>query len=85
MLDRPQSLCVLGCGTMGQAIVAGVLRDGWLSRDKLVVTARRASVATQLEAKLEVQRDPGETDTAYLEYEWQGELIEAMQGEEEED
>lgn len=55
MLDRPQSLCVLGCGTMGQAIVAGVLRDGWLAPDRLIVTARRASVAAELESKLEIR------------------------------
>ena len=45
---------MLGCGTMGQAIVSGVLRDGWLERDKLVLTARRESVAAQLELELEV-------------------------------
>lgn len=40
---------------MGQAIVAGVLRDGWLARDKLIVTARRASVAAELERTLELK------------------------------
>ncbi len=40
---------------MGQAIVAGVLRDDWLTTDKLVVTARRKSVAAELNGELGVQ------------------------------
>jgi pyrroline-5-carboxylate reductase len=39
---------------MGEAIVSGVLRAGWLEPDKLVVTARRQLVAERLEAKLGV-------------------------------
>ena len=54
MLDEAQSLCVLGCGTMGEAIVAGLLRAGWLAPDKVIVTARRSSVAEKLRAKLGV-------------------------------
>jgi pyrroline-5-carboxylate reductase len=54
MLDGPRSLCVLGCGTMGEAIVSGVLRAGWLEPDKVVVTARRQVVAERLATKLGV-------------------------------
>ncbi|KIG14524.1 Pyrroline-5-carboxylate reductase [Enhygromyxa salina] len=54
MLDGPRSLCVLGCGTMGEAIVSGVLRAGWLAPEKVVVTARRQVVADRLHAKLAV-------------------------------
>lgn len=54
MLEQPQSLCVLGCGTMGEAIVAGVLRAGWLPRSSVVVTARRTSVAERLAIDLGV-------------------------------
>jgi pyrroline-5-carboxylate reductase len=54
MLDQARSLCVLGCGTMGEAIVAGLLRAGWLTPDHVIVTARRSSVAERLEAKLGV-------------------------------
>ena len=54
MLDTPRSLCVLGCGTMGEAIVSGVLRAGWLERERLVVTARREAVAAKLRDKLGV-------------------------------
>ena len=55
MLEAARSLCVLGCGTMGQAIVAGVLRGDWLSADNIVVTVRRAEIATQLEAQYGVR------------------------------
>lgn len=49
MLDEARSLCVLGCGTMGEAIVAGALRAGWLTRERVVVTARRPAVIERLE------------------------------------
>jgi pyrroline-5-carboxylate reductase len=54
ILDGSRSLCVLGCGTMGEAIVAGVLRAGWLAHDSVVVTARRSAVAEQLAQDLGV-------------------------------
>jgi pyrroline-5-carboxylate reductase len=52
ILNGPRSLCVLGCGTMGEAIVAGVLRAGWLARENLMVTARRSTVAKRLTDEL---------------------------------
>jgi pyrroline-5-carboxylate reductase len=55
MLDEARSLCVLGCGTMGEAIVAGLLRAGWLAPDRVVVTARREAVAERLRARLSVE------------------------------
>lgn len=54
ILDGPRSLCVLGCGTMGEAIVAGVLRAGWLAPESVVVTARRPIVAERLTDELGV-------------------------------
>lgn len=39
---------------MGEAIVAGVLRAGWLARESVVVTARRSTVAEQLASDLGV-------------------------------
>ena len=54
MLDQARSLCVLGCGTMGEAIVRGLLRAGWLPPDHLVVTARRPEVVERLGAELGV-------------------------------
>jgi len=55
MLDEARSLCVLGCGTMGEAIVAGLLRAGWLARDRVIVTARRSSVAERLRERLGIE------------------------------
>jgi pyrroline-5-carboxylate reductase len=55
MLDQARSLCVLGCGTMGEAIVAGLLRAGWLAHDRVIVTARRQSMAERLHARLGVE------------------------------
>ena len=40
---------------MGEAIVAGLLRAGWLAREHVVVTARRSSVAERLQARLGVE------------------------------
>lgn len=48
MLDSPQSLCVLGCGTMGEAIVGGLRRGDWLPAERIIVTARREAVAERL-------------------------------------
>ena len=54
MLDAAKSLCVLGCGTMGEAIVGGVARAGWLPKANLIVTARREAVAAALRERLGV-------------------------------
>lgn len=54
MLDAAKSLCVLGCGTMGEAIVGGVARAGWLPAANVVVTARREIVAAELRERLGV-------------------------------
>src|SRR5690606_19617156 len=54
-----KSLCVLGCGTMGEAIVAGLPPAGRLPRARVIVTARRQAGAARLEARPE-----GEAPTA---------------------
>jgi len=43
---------VIGCGTMGQAIVGGLLDAGVFARDHVVVTARTSEAARALEHKL---------------------------------
>lgn len=45
--ERPV-VAILGCGTMGEAIVGGALASGALDRDHLIVTARRSERAEQL-------------------------------------
>ena len=49
-----ETLAVLGCGTMGQAIVAGLLRAG-LATDQVVATVRRTERAQQLSGKLGIE------------------------------
>jgi pyrroline-5-carboxylate reductase len=48
MLERDRSLAVIGCGTMGEAIVGGVLRAGWLPAPRITVTTRRKARADEL-------------------------------------
>src|SRR5262252_4617471 len=48
MLDSTSTLAVLGCGTMGEAIVRGLLRSGRLKPQQLYATDRRADVVRTL-------------------------------------
>ena len=43
MLAKNQTLTVLGCGTMGEAIVRGILRSGRLDPAQILATDRRAA------------------------------------------
>jgi pyrroline-5-carboxylate reductase len=51
MSTDPHDLALIGCGTMGEAILAGVLASGVVSPDRVVVTARRAERATAVAAR----------------------------------
>jgi len=51
MLDSTSTLTVLGCGTMGEAIVRGLLRSGRLKPQQLYATDRRADVVRTLREK----------------------------------
>jgi pyrroline-5-carboxylate reductase len=48
MLDVNQTLTVLGCGTMGEAIVRGILRSGRVKPAQIFATDRRAEVVAAL-------------------------------------
>ncbi len=48
-MDRVQKLAVIGCGTMGKAIVGGLLRAGNFSPDHIVATTRRRGEAQSLQ------------------------------------
>lgn len=48
MLDGNGRLAVLGCGTVGEAIVRGLLRTGRLPADRIIASTRRAEVARAL-------------------------------------
>jgi pyrroline-5-carboxylate reductase len=51
MLGKTETLAVLGCGTMGEAIVRGLLRSGKLEASQIFATDRRAEVARALKEK----------------------------------
>jgi pyrroline-5-carboxylate reductase len=55
MLEGPGSLCVVGCGTMGEAIVGGLRRTQWVDPAAIVVTTRRADAAAELSERLGVR------------------------------
>jgi pyrroline-5-carboxylate reductase len=48
MAREDERLAIVGCGTMGEAILAGLLRVGQLRQEDVVVTARRAEQARRL-------------------------------------
>ena len=51
MLDDNGTLGVLGCGTVGEAIVRGLLRAGTLPPARLLATTRRAEAAEALASR----------------------------------
>jgi pyrroline-5-carboxylate reductase len=51
MLAENQTLAVLGCGTMGEAIVRGLLKSGRLKPAQIYATDRRAEVVKALKEK----------------------------------
>jgi pyrroline-5-carboxylate reductase len=51
MLAKTETLTVLGCGTMGEAIVRGLLRSGRLEPSQIFATDRRAEVTAALHEK----------------------------------
>src|SRR4029079_14991061 len=51
MLAKNQTLTVLGCGTMGEAIVRGILRSGQLEPAQIFATDRRAEAIKALREK----------------------------------
>ena len=46
-----RTLAVVGCGTMGEAIVAGLLRSGLVRPDQVIVTTRCEEAAAALRAR----------------------------------
>jgi pyrroline-5-carboxylate reductase len=50
LLEAKQSLGVIGCGTMGEAIVRGILRSGGLAPAQIIASDARAEVAAALAA-----------------------------------
>ncbi len=51
MLAKGETLAVLGCGTMGEAIVRELIRSGRLEPSQIFATDRRAEVVRALREK----------------------------------
>lgn len=51
MLESTLTLAVVGCGTMGEAIVRGLIRSGKLQPAQIFATDRRAEIARALREK----------------------------------
>ena len=54
MLNANWKLAILGCGTLGEAILKGLFRAGRVSPAQVTVTARRAEVVEALHRRHEV-------------------------------
>ena len=48
MAPDPRRIAILGCGKIGDALVAGLLSTGWRRPDEIVVTARRDDRVAEL-------------------------------------
>lgn len=46
-----QRLAIVGCGTMGEAIVSGLLRAGAIAPERITATVRRREVAAELRTR----------------------------------
>jgi pyrroline-5-carboxylate reductase len=51
MLEGDKTLAVIGCGTMGEAIVRGIFRSGKLPPGQVFATDRRAELVKELAAR----------------------------------
>ena len=50
-----QTLAILGCGTMGEAILAGLLSSGEFQPSQIVATVRRSEVGHRITGKYGVR------------------------------
>lgn len=50
MTERQVRVAIVGCGTLGEAILGGLRRANWLAAEQLVATVRRESRAAELRA-----------------------------------
>jgi pyrroline-5-carboxylate reductase len=54
MAPDPRRIAILGCGKIGEALVAGLLSTGWRRPDEIVVTARRDERVAELRERHDV-------------------------------
>ncbi len=63
MSDLPK-IAVLGCGTMGQAIIGGLLANGAITVDQVSASVRRAERAEKLSEKLGINATTNSVEAA---------------------
>ena len=59
-----QSLAILGCGTMGEAILSGLLRSGEFDAARVVASVRRTEVGTKIAGKYGIETTLDNADAA---------------------
>ena len=57
-------IAILGCGKIGEALVAGLLSSGWRDPAEIVATARRQERAAELDERYGVEATLSNTDAA---------------------
>ena len=55
MLDGNKTLAVIGCGTMGEAIVRGIFRSGKLAPNQVFATDRRPELVKELAVRHQIR------------------------------
>jgi pyrroline-5-carboxylate reductase len=66
MLEGDKTLAVIGCGTMGEAIVRGIFRSGRLKPQQVFATDRRAELVRELAAKHKIRTSTENLDAAKI-------------------
>lgn len=66
MLDGNKTLAVIGCGTMGEAIVRGIFRSGKLSPAQVFATDRHADLVRDLAARHNIRTSADNVEGARL-------------------
>jgi pyrroline-5-carboxylate reductase len=64
MLAGDKTLAVIGCGTMGEAIVRGILRSGRLQPSQVLATDRRADLVKDLAARHKIRTSTDNLEAA---------------------
>lgn len=59
-----QSLAILGCGTMGEAILSGLLSSGEFDTTRVVASVRRTEVGTKIASKYGIETTLDNADAA---------------------
>src|SRR2546421_12936752 len=62
MAVNERRVAVLGAGTLGEALIAGLISGGWRKPDEIVATGRREERVNELREKLGVEATQSDAD-----------------------